>query len=150
MCLAGVSGKVKEKPPITIRQPQQIATRVHLVQRNFCVDGLSRLWGDLTYVRTAAGFVYAACVIDVFSRSIVRLGTLRQHAYRSVAAASLQPGDSLRLKKPQAVPTMQTIVGTTSALFPMTGSLMQGLTASRRNRGRFLRQCVSGKRQRFL
>ncbi|WP_216452460.1 DDE-type integrase/transposase/recombinase [Arcanobacterium phocae] len=28
-------------------------------------------WGDITYVRTRQGFVYAAFVVDVFSRKIV-------------------------------------------------------------------------------
>lgn len=46
MCLAGVSGKVKEKPPTTTRQTQQIATRVHLAQRNVHVDGPNR-WGRI-------------------------------------------------------------------------------------------------------
>lgn len=42
------------------------------VERDFTADGPNRLWvADITYVRTAAGWVYAAFVLDVFSRYIV-------------------------------------------------------------------------------
>ncbi|AKV57967.1 transposase [Corynebacterium riegelii] len=72
MRLAGVSGKVKGKTLITTRKAQQVDTRDDLVQRNFRADRPNRLWvADITYVHTVAGFVYAAFVIDVFSRRIV-------------------------------------------------------------------------------
>jgi putative transposase len=43
-----------------------------LVDRQFTADRPNRLWvADLTYVKTHAGWVYVAFVIDVFSRFIV-------------------------------------------------------------------------------
>ena len=43
-----------------------------LVDRTFTVDRLNVLWvADITYVRTWAGFVYLAVVLDAFSRRIV-------------------------------------------------------------------------------
>jgi len=43
-----------------------------LVERDFTADRPDRLWvADITYVRTWAGFVYVAFIIDVFSRFIV-------------------------------------------------------------------------------
>ena len=43
-----------------------------LVQRHFSAPGLNRLWvADLTYVKSHAGFVYVAFIIDVFSRLLV-------------------------------------------------------------------------------
>lgn len=43
-----------------------------LVQRDFSAPAPNRLWvADLTYVKTHAGFVYVAFIIDVFSRFIV-------------------------------------------------------------------------------
>ena len=43
-----------------------------LVERQFVADRPNRLWvADLTYVKTHAGFVYVAFVIDVFSRVVV-------------------------------------------------------------------------------
>nr|WP_271170582.1 IS3 family transposase [Microbispora rosea] len=43
-----------------------------LVRRDFTAPAPNRLWvADLTYIPTASGFVYAALVIDAFSRMIV-------------------------------------------------------------------------------
>jgi putative transposase len=43
-----------------------------LVKRQFRATAPNRLWvADLTYVKTHAGWVYVAFVIDVFSRSVV-------------------------------------------------------------------------------
>ena len=42
------------------------------VDRNFAAEAPNRLWvADLTYIRSQAGFLYAALVIDCFSRMIV-------------------------------------------------------------------------------
>ena len=43
-----------------------------LVQRNFRASAPNRLWvADLTYVKTHAGWVYVAFIIDVFSRMVI-------------------------------------------------------------------------------
>jgi putative transposase len=42
------------------------------VERNFAADRPNQLWvADITYVPTAAGFLYLAVVLDAFSRRIV-------------------------------------------------------------------------------
>jgi putative transposase len=47
-------------------------TRPDLVDRAFTATGPDQLWvADITYCRTFAGWVYAAFVIDVFSRRVV-------------------------------------------------------------------------------
>jgi len=53
--------------------PDDLAMRpMDLVQRDFAATRPDQLWvADLTYVSTHAGFVYAAFVIDAFSRRIV-------------------------------------------------------------------------------
>ena len=53
--------------------PDESAQRpTDLVQRDFSAPAPNRLWvADLTYVKTHAGFVYVAFIIDVFSRFIV-------------------------------------------------------------------------------
>lgn len=53
--------------------PDDAAVRpADLVCRLFAATSPDRLWvADFTFVRTAAGFCYAAFVIDVFSRMIV-------------------------------------------------------------------------------
>ena len=43
-----------------------------LVERNFTAPAPNRLWvADLTYVKTHSGWIYAAFVIDVYSRMVV-------------------------------------------------------------------------------
>ncbi len=72
MRLAGLQGKTKGRSPITTRKAKTADVRPDLVKRQFHADGPGRLWvADITYVRTKAGFVYAAFVTDVFSRTIV-------------------------------------------------------------------------------
>jgi putative transposase len=69
---AGLRGVVRGKtwkttfPDLTSPRP------FDLVDRNFTVSAPNRLWvADLTYVRTWSGFVYAAFVIDAYSRMIL-------------------------------------------------------------------------------
>ena len=46
--------------------------RADLVERSFTATAPNRLWvADITYVRTFSGWVYAAFVLDVFSRYVV-------------------------------------------------------------------------------
>ena len=72
MAPAGVAGKRKGKNPVTTRKGKGVDTRPDLVQRDFTTKGPNQLWvADITYARTAKGFVYAAFVTDVFSRRIV-------------------------------------------------------------------------------
>ena len=74
MTTLGLEGVVRgngRKPRTTI--PEEDAARpADLVQRNFTAVRPNQLWvADLTYVKTKAGFVYVAFVVDVFSRRIV-------------------------------------------------------------------------------
>src|SRR5664280_1344991 len=47
-------------------------SRPDLVKRDFTATAQDRLWvADLTYVRTFAGWVYCAFILDVFSRRVV-------------------------------------------------------------------------------
>ena len=47
-------------------------TRPDLVDRAFRAEAPDRLWvADITHCHTLAGWVYAAFVIDVFSRRVV-------------------------------------------------------------------------------
>src|SRR5690606_16448426 len=67
--LRGVRRSATVRTTIPGSEPDQ--RRDH-VERDFTADAPNKLWvADITYVRTAAGWVYAAFVLDVFSRSIV-------------------------------------------------------------------------------
>ncbi|MFF9554182.1 IS3 family transposase, partial [Methylobacterium fujisawaense] len=58
--------------PITTRRDQEVRPAPDLVDRNFAAQAPNRLWvADITYVPTAAGFLYLAVVLDAFSRRIV-------------------------------------------------------------------------------
>lgn len=49
-----------------------VPTAADLVERSFSAAGPNRLWvADITYIRTFSGWVYAAFVLDVFSRMVV-------------------------------------------------------------------------------
>jgi putative transposase len=58
--------------PTTTRRDQEARPAPDLVDRNFVAAAPNQLWvADITYVPTAAGFLYLAVVLDAFSRRIV-------------------------------------------------------------------------------
>jgi putative transposase len=69
----GLSGAVRGRPKTRrTTVPQLTARPADLVGRQFTAPAPNRLWvADLTYVHTWTGFVYAAFVIDVYSRRIL-------------------------------------------------------------------------------
>ncbi|GII55629.1 hypothetical protein Pth03_40180 [Planotetraspora thailandica] len=69
----GLTGAVRgdHKMRTTIAETQA-ARPADLVERDFSATAPNQLWvADLTYIHTWSGFVYAAFVIDVYSRMIV-------------------------------------------------------------------------------
>lgn len=69
----GLSGAVRGKVKrTTFPAPLPEQRPVDLVDRNFTAPAPNRCWvADITYVATWVGFVYAAFVLDVFSRRVV-------------------------------------------------------------------------------
>jgi putative transposase len=68
----GLRGLLRDKSPRTTRPAAETGRPADLVDRDFTATGPNELWvADLTYVRTTAGWVYAAFILDVFSRMIV-------------------------------------------------------------------------------
>jgi putative transposase len=68
----GLRGLLRDKSPRTTKPAAETGRPGDLVERDFTATGPNQLWvADLTYVRTADGWVYAAFVLDVFSRMIV-------------------------------------------------------------------------------
>lgn len=69
---AGLHGITRAKGPRTTVPGTGPDTRPDLVERDFTASEPNRLWVcDITYCRTFSGWVYAAFVIDVFSRRVV-------------------------------------------------------------------------------
>lgn len=68
----GIHGLVRGKTVCTTRADQHAPRPDDLVGRDFHAPAPNRLWvADLTYIRTWGGWVYAAFVIDVYSRTAV-------------------------------------------------------------------------------
>ena len=58
--------------PTTTRRDKEARPAPDLVDRNFTASSPNQLWvSDITYVPTAAGFLYLAVVIDAWSRKVV-------------------------------------------------------------------------------
>ncbi len=58
--------------PVTTRSDREARPAPDLVDRDFSAEGPNRLWvGDITFVPTAAGFLYLAVVVDAWSRRVV-------------------------------------------------------------------------------
>lgn len=59
-----------KKPRYVAGQPSLLAPNV--LDREFVVDGPNKVWvTDITYIRTWAGFLYLAVVVDLYSRKVV-------------------------------------------------------------------------------
>jgi len=72
MRAAGLRGLLRDKSPRTTRPAAETERPRDLVRRDFTAACPNQLWvADLTYVRTSVGWVYAAFVLDVYSRMIV-------------------------------------------------------------------------------
>jgi putative transposase len=68
----GLKGISRSRTPRTTRSDRGPETRPDLVKRAFTAPAPNRLWvADITYVRTFSGWVYAAFVLDVFSRRVI-------------------------------------------------------------------------------
>jgi putative transposase len=70
---AGIAGVSRRRRAIatTIRAPERTSAG-DLVRRDFTADGPDKLWvADITFVPTAAGFLFLAVVLDAWSRRIV-------------------------------------------------------------------------------
>lgn len=71
---AGSEGVRRRKGTQTTIRDDRVRPACDLVDRSFFAETPNQLWGaDITYIRTWAGFVYLAVVLDASSRKIVGL-----------------------------------------------------------------------------
>ena len=70
---AGITGVSRRRGgPVTTRRDRESRPAPDLVDRDFSAPGPDRLWvSDITFIPTAAGFLYLAVVLDAWSRKIV-------------------------------------------------------------------------------
>jgi putative transposase len=67
-----VGASRRRRGPITTRRDKAARPAPDLVNRNFAAKAPNQLWvADITFVPTAAGFLYLAVVLDAWSRRIV-------------------------------------------------------------------------------
>ena len=72
MRLAGIVGVTRRRKWRTTKRDREARPAPDLVERNFSAEGPNELWvADITYVPTAAGFLYLAVVVDAWSRRVV-------------------------------------------------------------------------------
>jgi putative transposase len=84
MRAAGLRGVIRAKSPRTTRPAPETDRPADLVERQFTTTAPNQLWvADITYIRTFSGWVYAAFVIDVFSRMVVGWQAANQPLHRS-------------------------------------------------------------------
>lgn len=68
----GLKGVQRATSPRTTRPKAETERPADLVDRKFVAEAPNQLWvADITYVHTFTGWVYAAFVIDVYSRMVV-------------------------------------------------------------------------------
>jgi len=72
MKLAGICVKNHKKFKVTTDSKHNLPVAPNLLDRNFEVTEPNKVWvADITYIRTAQGWLYLAVVIDLFSRRVV-------------------------------------------------------------------------------
>ncbi len=92
MKAAGLRGITRARGPRTTVPSPAAEVRPDLVERSFTADAPDQLWvADITYIRTFAGWVYAAFVIDVFSRRVVA-GLVSKSLRTDLALDALEMG----------------------------------------------------------
>ena len=68
----GLRGRIRRRFRRTTDSNHSLPVAPNTLNRQFDVDSPDRVWaGDITYIRTASGWVYLAVVLDLFSRMIV-------------------------------------------------------------------------------
>ncbi|WP_198359550.1 IS3 family transposase [Streptomyces fildesensis] len=89
---AGLRGVIRAKSPRTTRPAPETSRPADLVERQFTATAPNQLWvADITYIRTFSGWVYAAFVIDVFSRMVVGW-QVATNLYTELALDALEMG----------------------------------------------------------
>jgi putative transposase len=68
----GLFSRVKRKFVVTTDSKHSLAIADNVLERDFEADDVNRKWAaDITYIPTAEGWLYLACVMDLYSRRIV-------------------------------------------------------------------------------
>jgi putative transposase len=98
---AKIHGVSRRKQFRTTQRDQTARPAPDLVQRQFAAAAPNQLWvADITYIRTGAGFLFLAVVLDVWSRRVVGWATAA-HLRTELVLDALDM--ALRRRQPQGV-----------------------------------------------
>ena len=98
MAADGLAGIRRRKKKPSTRSADADQCPVDLVDRDFAVTAPNMLWvADITYIPTRVGWVYAAFVLDAYSREIVGW-QVTNHLRASLARDALDMALSARLR----------------------------------------------------
>lgn len=71
---SGLAAKMKKKFKVTTKSSSKAKAAPNLLEQDFTAKQPNQRWvADITYVWTLEGWLYVACVLDLFSRKIVGL-----------------------------------------------------------------------------
>jgi transposase InsO family protein len=69
---AGIEARRKRRFRLTVENHATAPPAPNLVQQQFTVAQPNLIWvGDMTFIRTRAGFLYLAVLLDLFGRRVV-------------------------------------------------------------------------------
>lgn len=69
---AGIEARRKRRFRLTVENHSMAPAAPNLVQRQFDVQQPNRVWvGDMTHIRTRAGFLHLAVLLDLYARRVV-------------------------------------------------------------------------------
>ncbi len=101
MRTAGMQGVSRRKRVLTTIRKPGARPAPDLVKRDFTADCPDQLWvADITYIRTWAGFLYLAVVMDAFSRRIIGW-SMANHLRAELVIDALQM--AIRQRRPEGV-----------------------------------------------
>ena len=101
MRTAGMQGVSRRKRVLTTIRKPGARPAPDLVKRDFTADRPDQLWvADITYIRTWAGFLYLAVVMDAFSRRIIGW-SMANHLRAELVIDALQM--AIRQRRPEGV-----------------------------------------------
>jgi putative transposase len=96
MRLAGLQGISRRRFVTTTRRDEASRPSPDLVERRFQAERPNQLWvADITYIPTAAGFLYLAVVLDVFSRKVIGWA-METHLRTELVLAALEMATARR------------------------------------------------------
>lgn len=86
----GIQARGKRKFIATTDSKHSLPIAPNLLNRNFRPDAPNRVWtSDITYIQTAAGWLYLAAVLDLYSRQIVGW-SMQPHMQSSLVTDALK------------------------------------------------------------